>query len=169
MSCAGKGRQGHLERTAGGAGGGQGGEAGVGGEKGEMNEKADEPQEQAADRPPIPEEQLKKILEAHRKWVESEGKKGKVADLREANLCQADLRGANLQEAYLGGANLEGANLLGARGLTPSQVKIANNWELAIYSDDLLKKLDLPPDHNERVKKKLAELEKKEKATIAKP
>ncbi len=45
----------------------------------EMNEKAEEPQEQAADRPPIPPEQLKEILEAHRKWVESEGKEGERA------------------------------------------------------------------------------------------
>ena len=31
------------------------------------------------------------------------------------------------------------------------------------------KQLGLPPDHNERVKKKLAELEKEKKATGAKP
>ncbi len=175
-----------------------------------MNEKVEEPQEQAADRPSIPEGQLKKILEAHRKWVESEGKEGERADLFEANLQEADLDGANLQEAnlyeanlqgaylveanlqeafldeanlkgaklrganlqgaklsavnlqgaYLDGANLQGATLDGAKGLTASQVKKAKNWKLAFYSDDFLKKLGLPPDHNERVKRKLAELEK---------
>ncbi len=39
---------------------------------------------------------------------------------------------------------------------------------MAFYSNDFLKKLGLPPDHNERVKKKLAELETEKKATAAK-
>ncbi len=164
-----------------------------------MNEKVEEPQEQAAERPPIHPELLRKILEAHRKWVESEGKEGERADLVEANLQEADLDGANLQEAnlyeanlqgtylveanlqgtylveanlqeaFLDGANLRGATLVGAKGLTASQVKKAKNWQLAFYSDDLLRKLGLPPDHNERVKKKLAELEKEKKATGEKP
>ncbi len=38
----------------------------------------------------------------------------------------------------------------------------------AFYKDDFLKELGLPPDHNERVKKKLAELEKKKKAAATK-
>ncbi len=78
-------------------------------------------------------------------WVESEGKEGERADLS--------------------GANLQGANLREATGFTASQVKLAKNWELALYSDDFLKKLGLPPDHNERVKKKLAEMEKEKKGT----
>jgi len=184
-----------------------------------MNEKVEEPQEQAAERPPIHPELLRKILEAHRKWVESEGKEGERADLFEANLQGADLVGANLQEAtlyeanlqgaylveanlqgaylveanlrgaklrganlqgaklskanlqgaFLVEANLQGANLVGAIGLTASQVKAAKNWKLAFYSDDFLKKLGLPPDHNERVKKKLAEMEKEKKASGEKP
>ncbi len=113
----------------------------------EMDEMFEELQEQASDRPPITPEQLPEIIEAHRKWVESEGKEGERADLFEANL----------QEA----------TLVGAKGLTASQVKKAKNWKLAFYSDDFLKKLGLPPDHNERVKEKLAEMEKK--ATGAKP
>ncbi len=162
---------------------------------------------------------MQSVLEAHRKWVESEGKEGIRADLSKANLQEAILRGANLQEAdlieanlqgailrgamlqkanlfganlqganlieanlqgaVLGRANLEraslyranlqGANLVGAIGLTASQVKAAKNWKLAFYSDDFLKKLGLPPDHNERLKEKLAELEKEKKATGAKP
>ncbi len=115
----------------------------------ELNEKVEEPQEQAPDRAPMPDEELQKILEAHRMWVESEGKEGERADLRGANLQEADLRGA--------------------KGLIASQVNIAKNWELAIYSDDFLKKFGLKPDHNESVKKKLAELEKEKKATGAKP
>ncbi len=150
-----------------------------------MNKEVEEPQEQPSDRPALREvspEELAKILEAHRKWVESEGKEGERAnlyranlqraDLREANLQRADLSNANLEEAFLGGANLllanlekanlqganlEGANLYwanlrGARGLNASQVMAAKNWKLAFYSDDFLKELSLPPDHNERVK-----------------
>ncbi len=149
----------------------------------EMNEKVEEPQEQAADRPSIPEGQLKKILEAHRKWVESEGKEGERADLRAANLQGADLGAANLQGAILRGAmlqkanlfgaelqeaNLQEADLRGAQALTASQIKAAKNWKLAFYSDDFLTELGLPPDHNERVKEKLAEMEKEKKATGAK-
>ncbi len=198
-----------------------------------MNEKIDEPQGEVPESPPLLEmspNELANILEAHRKWVESEGKEGERADLSKANLQKAILRGANLQgailllanlqkailrganlqKAFLGGANLQGANLdganlqgadlteanlqgaypifanlqgavllwanlqeaylyeanlqgatlVGAKGLTVSQVKKAKNWDLAFYSDDLLKELGLPLDHNERVKKKLTELEK---------
>jgi len=156
---------------------------------GEMDEKVDESQGQASERSPlreIPEEELQKILEAHRKWVESEGKEGKKADLAranlrgaylfEANLEGASLNEANLQNAFLLEANLEGVDLLSAQlkgvnlqsatNLTASDVKRAENWELAFYSDDFLKQLGLPPNHNERVKKRLAE---EKKATGAKP
>ncbi len=152
-------------------------------------------------------------------WVESEGKEGKRANLREANLQEARLYEANLQDAYLYGANLQkatligaklqkatlieanlqdanlgsanlqgadlrfanlqgvnfkwadlqGANLVLARGLSSSQFRDAENWELAFYSEGLLKELGLPPDHNERVRKKLAEMEKEKKATGGKP
>ena len=151
----------------------------------EMDEKVEEPQEQPADRAPMPDEELQKILEAHRKWVESEEKDGKRADLAGANLERASLyranleraslyranlqgaylRRANLQGAYLSGANLQGAFLADADGLTASQVKTAKNWKLAFYGGDFLKKLGLPPDPNERVKNKLAEHEKEKKAT----
>ncbi len=193
-----------------------------------MNEKVEEPQEQVPEHVPIPPEKLQEILEAHRKWVESEGKKGEIARLYEANLQKAYLRGANLQGAKLFGANLQGAKLFGAnlqgaylrganlqgaklfganlqgaylsganlqgadlhwanlsrarmiqanlRGadlrnainLTAPQVKRAKNWELALYSDDFLKKLGLKPDHNERVENWLAEMEKEKKATDVK-
>ncbi len=142
----------------------------------EMNEKADEPHGHVPDRPPlreVPSEELEKILEAHRKWVESEGKEGERAVLRGANLQEADLieaklQGANLrgamlqkanlfgailQEANLQGANLQGADLVKAKGLTASQIKEAENWKLAFYRADLIKELGLPPDHNETVKR----------------
>ncbi len=186
----------------------QGGAAEVGREAGkmnEMNEKLEEPQEQPSDRAPMPDEELQKILAAHRKWVESEGKEGKKADLVRANLRVAYLFDANLQEAFLTEANLQGANLSlanlqganlslanlqganlfdanlqganlraarlrgadlgGAKGLIASQVNIAKNWELAFYSLGLVFELELPRDHNERLKKKLAEMEKEKKAS----
>ncbi len=143
-------------------------------------------------------EQLKEILEEHRKWVESDGKEGERADLREANLRGVNLHEANLQGAYMIKADLQEANLVGAnlqeatplganfqgavlrdanlqgtklvttRGLTARQVKAAKNWELAFYNDDFLKKLGLLPDHNERVEKELATREKKEKEAATK-
>ncbi len=144
-----------------------------------MDEKVEEPQEQPADRAPMPDEELQKILEAHRKWVESEGKKGEIARLYEANLQKAYLRGANLQGADLRWANLSrarmiqanlrGADLRNAINLTAPQVKATKNWDLAFYNDDFLKELGLPPHHNERVRKKLAEMEKEKKATGGKP
>ncbi len=92
-------------------------------------------------------------------WANLEG-----ATLAGANLQEASLFGADLQGASLFGADLQGAELNKATGLTPSQVKEAENWQPAFYSTDFLKKLGLPPDHNDRVKKKLAELGKEKKA-----
>ncbi|PAV01247.1 hypothetical protein CBG25_17760 [Arsenophonus sp. ENCA] len=51
-------------------------------------------------------DELRKILEAHKVWVDSMGEKGRKANLSGANLRGADLRGANLR-----GANLRGADL----------------------------------------------------------
>ena len=49
-------------------------------------------------------EEIKKILNEHKKWLKEEG--GECADLR-----YADLRGANLRDADLRYANLRGADL----------------------------------------------------------
>ncbi len=69
-------------------------------------------------------EQLREIVEAHRKWVETNEKEGAQAllwgtNLQGANLVNANLRlailtNANLQEANLYQANLQGANLINA-------------------------------------------------------
>jgi len=176
-----------------------------------MNEKVEESQGQESYRPALRDvspDELAKILEAHRKWVESEGKEGEMAYLSRANLQGAALRLANLQEAFLTEANLQGADLSeaklqganlslanlqgadlfdanlqganlraarlqgadlgGAKGLIASQVNIAKNWELAFYSLGLVFELELPRDHNERVKEKLAELRKEKEATGSK-
>ena len=69
-------------------------------------------------------EQLREIVEAHRKWVETNEKEGAQAllwgtNLQGANLVNANLQlailsNANLQEANLYQANLQGANLINA-------------------------------------------------------
>ena len=55
-------------------------------------------------------EELNKVLELHRKWLNYEPG-GKRADLRWANLSGVDLSGADLSGGNLRGANLLGANL----------------------------------------------------------
>ena len=63
-------------------------------------------------------EELKEILDNHKKWLNDEpgGKKANLrdADLRGADLSFADLRGADLRGADLRGANLRYADLRGA-------------------------------------------------------
>jgi hypothetical protein len=58
-------------------------------------------------------QQLKNVLDLHRKWVIGE-EGGKRANLRGADLYGADLRGADLYGADLYGADLYGADLYGA-------------------------------------------------------
>lgn len=55
-------------------------------------------------------EELDKVLELHKKWLDGD-KAGKRAVLFGANLRGANLRGANLRGADLLDANLSGANL----------------------------------------------------------
>ena len=61
------------------------------------------------------ENQLKNVLELHRKWINKEpgGERANLwgADLWRADLWRANLREANLREANLRGADLRGADL----------------------------------------------------------
>ena len=57
---------------------------------------------------------LRKILNEHKRWIETNQREGSRANLQGANLQRADLREANLQGANLQGANLRRANLRGA-------------------------------------------------------
>ncbi len=91
------------------------------------------------------------------------------ANLRGVSLSNADLQGVTLWRADLQEADLAGAELLGAdfrrANFEAADVKEAMNWRLAFYSQDMLKKLGLPPDHNEKLEKNLAQLKaEKEKA-----
>ena len=60
-------------------------------------------------------EQLKDILENHKKWLDGEkdGERANLSytDLSDANLRRADLRGADLSDANLRGTDLSDANL----------------------------------------------------------
>ena len=104
----------------------------------DMSETPDKPEDQPSgqlqpdeEEPPrrreVSKDELQRGLEAHEKWVHSDGKDGTQADLTDANLQGADLRNANLQganlfRANLQGANLQGANLQGAKHLTQMQL-----------------------------------------------
>ncbi|HGJ5891569.1 MAG TPA: pentapeptide repeat-containing protein, partial [Arsenophonus apicola] len=59
-------------------------------------------------------DELRKILDEHKVWVDSMGKNGRKANLWGANLIRADLQGADLWGANLRGADLYEANLRGA-------------------------------------------------------
>ncbi|QQO38049.1 pentapeptide repeat family protein [Staphylococcus phage LSA2308] len=67
----------------------------------------------------ITKEELHKVLEEHKLWLDSNSEEGAKADLsytilRNANLVDADLRSANLRGAVLRYADLEDTNLRGA-------------------------------------------------------
>lgn len=57
---------------------------------------------------------LDKILDNHKEWLQTNGKKGEQANLREADLRGADLCGAVLRGADLRDADLRRADLCGA-------------------------------------------------------
>jgi uncharacterized protein YjbI with pentapeptide repeats len=56
-------------------------------------------------------DQIQKTLNDHCRWVESEGRHGRRADLRRFDLKGADLFGSNLRSANLSGASLPNADL----------------------------------------------------------
>ena len=58
--------------------------------------------------------ELKKILELHQQWLETNGEEGERADLYKANVAGAILVDADLENANLQNANLEGALLVDA-------------------------------------------------------
>ncbi len=90
-------------------------------------------------------QELKTILELHRKWVygEANGKRADLsganlsgANLSGANLSGADLSGANLSDADLSGANLSGADLSGAY-LSDADLRSANLSGASLRSANL--------------------------------
>ena len=65
------------------------------------------------------------------------------ADLQGADLTGANLADAILIDAQLSGANLTGTNLQGVVGLTPTQIKSAQNWTAAQYDEAFRQELGL--------------------------
>ena len=74
---------------------------------------------------------LKNILEQHKFWLETNGKKG-----QRANLTDAILKGVNLTGAQLSYANLINANLINAN-LTDANLTDANLYGADLYGADL--------------------------------
>ncbi len=103
------------------------------------NQASGQPQPDEEERPQLREvsrDELKRILEAHEKWLESDGKEGEKANLARTNLIRANLQGANLFRANLQGASLHGANLEGAN-LEGAQLTDANLQEADLFMADL--------------------------------
>ena len=75
---------------------------------------------------------LRKILDEHKRWIETNQRDGSRADLRGANLREAYLRGATLWGADLREANLRGATLWGA------DLRGANLWGADLRGANLL-------------------------------
>ena len=108
------------------------------------------------------------MINADLRGADLEGADLADADLRGANLSQAylansclvnsDLSGANLQNTYLTGAKLARANLLGANlegdQIEKAQLQSARNWIFAFYTPEVLKDLNLPAEHNRRIRTK---------------
>lgn len=67
------------------------------------------------------------------------------ATLSKANLTKADLSGADLYQVNLCGANLNKTDMRKIRNLDIVQVKLAQNWMLAIYDPDVDKLLKSEP------------------------
>jgi uncharacterized protein YjbI with pentapeptide repeats len=80
-------------------------------------------------------EQLSKILEDHKAWIEGHSK-GQRANLEFADLRRADLSGANLEGADLRYANLQSANLYGA-DLKDANLYVANLQSANLEGADL--------------------------------
>jgi uncharacterized protein YjbI with pentapeptide repeats len=99
---------------------------------------------------------------AHLENLEEKTEKGyKIfgGSLQNAHLEGADLRGVHLH-MDITGAHFEGANLqeadLQRMGLLleAEQLRQGRNWVLAFLPKEILEKLGLPPDHNQRLKEK---------------
>lgn len=82
--------------------------------------------------------ELEKILKAHERWLESEGKEGNQAELWQVNLQKENLFRANLQEALLGNADLQKANLSRAN-LEEAHLGRANLEEATLSEANLQK------------------------------
>ncbi|MDR5618324.1 pentapeptide repeat-containing protein [Arsenophonus sp.] len=89
-------------------------------------------------------DELRKILDEHKVYIESFGKNGSKANLcganlREANLQEADLREANLFGANLREANLREADLFGANLPDHTFVIMGETYPIMITNGEYLR------------------------------
>ena len=86
----------------------------------------------------ISDEELRRILAEHKKWVATAGAgiEGQRADLSNTDLSGRDLHGANLTEADLHGADLTKADLHGAN-LTEADLHGAILWRADLHGANL--------------------------------
>jgi len=82
------------------------------------------------------ENEIKEILENHKKWLNEDG--GKKANLRYANLRYTDFKGVNLTGADLTGADLTGANLRYCIGNGKEIKSLQIGTYLISYTKDIL-------------------------------
>lgn len=75
-------------------------------------------------------------LDAHRQWLDSDGRKGRRLDLKRAILKGIDLRGANLRKADFTWADLSDANLSGA-DLSGAELTLAMLHDANLSESDL--------------------------------
>ncbi len=97
----------------------------------------DAAQDEGAKLREMSEDELKQILAAHKTWRETDGEKGREADLSRTDLQGADLRRANLRKANLQGSYLRGADLTKAKNLTREQLDKACGDDKTKLPDDL--------------------------------
>jgi uncharacterized protein YjbI with pentapeptide repeats len=140
-----------------------------------MNDAADEPSKPTSAEPEfrkVSDEELKRILADHKRWVEAEDKTG--LDHLRADLSLTDLRG---QGAFLIGAQLQAARLMGTQlqgiyfilaqlqraNLTRAQLQRASLWQIPLQGATLstaqLQEANLTGAHLQRAKLNGAQLQ----------
>ena len=90
----------------------------------------------------INEEKLSQILEEHKRWICTNKKEGKRADLSDANLSDANLSGANLNYAKLSSTNLSGANLTQVKNLSINKLSTVKSLYKAKLDPKLMKQVE---------------------------
>ena len=79
------------------------------------------------------------------------------ANLKGADLLGADFSGADLTGAAFTGADIRYVDFRGAKGVSPDQLRTAQNADLAFYDTALLHEMNLPDGNNDLVGKRRKE------------
>jgi uncharacterized protein YjbI with pentapeptide repeats len=72
-------------------------------------------------------------------------------NLSDSDLTGATLRGADLSDTMLDKAIVQLTDFRGAKGLSEKPSRKAKHYQLAYFDPDMLGKLGLPADHNNRL------------------